>query len=53
MGCEKCRSTNLNDLGHGKNKGTIICLNCKAHWWDKWYTLGEWEEWINNIPRKE
>lgn len=47
--CGKCGAYNLNDLGHGKGTGTIICLSCGAKWWQKWYTDREWELWINDV----
>ncbi len=40
--CGLCGSTSLTNLG-----GTVICNGCGAHWWKRWYTRKEWEEWIN------
>ena len=50
--CSLCGSEELNDLGHGSFKGTVICLKCKAHWWDRWYSWLEWGIWING-PKPE
>jgi ribosomal protein L40E len=49
--CDKCGSTDLNDLGASRWKyqtqSAVICNKCNAHWWKKWYTRAEWEAYIN------
>lgn len=45
--CGVCGSERVDDLGHGKFEATVICNDCKAHWWKRWYTLAEWEKYIN------
>jgi hypothetical protein len=45
--CGLCGSINLTDLGHGHGNGTVICEDCGAHWWQRWYTRKEWKAWIN------
>jgi hypothetical protein len=48
---EKCKYCNsdLNDLSHKQAVDAVyICTKCKARYYKgKWYTLKEWEAWIN------
>lgn len=45
--CGVCGSSNITDLGHGVTVATVICHNCGAHWWQRWFTRADWEKWIN------
>lgn len=49
--CGKCGSKRLNDLGEKFHEfdHTVICMDCNAHWWKKWYTNEEWEVYVNSL----
>jgi NADH pyrophosphatase NudC (nudix superfamily) len=45
--CGLCGSGGITDFGHGNFEATIVCNACGAHWWKHWYTLTEWEAFVN------
>jgi DNA-directed RNA polymerase subunit RPC12/RpoP len=49
--CKEC-GKEMYDLTHGRGeKRNYICHRCGAHLWDgKWYTLEEWEAYVNEEP---
>lgn len=45
--CGKCGSRKLDSLARGHGKGTVVCLDCDAHYWDgTWRTRAEWDLWV-------
>ena len=45
--CAMCGSTSLHSLGVRQGDGTVLCLNCGAKWFNRWFTAKEWDAWIN------
>jgi hypothetical protein len=49
--CGICGSGNLQSLAvTPRSDATIICHECGAKWWRRWYTKKEWDRFINTDP---
>ena len=53
-GEEAIEKIKMDDLTHGKGgKRNYICRRCGAHYWNgKFYSIKEWQEYINNYNYK-
>ena len=48
--CGICGSTSLHDSSVSViHQCVVSCLDCKARWWEKWYTPKDWEDSVNIV----